>query len=104
MAFLYITEYAQMQIGPAGRVGQVPLESPIAEHTVTIAAGSNQSAAFNAATRMVRLHCDAICSISFGANPTAAATNARMAANQTECHGVPFKTGNPLKVAVISNV
>jgi hypothetical protein len=33
---------------------------------VSIAAGSVQSAAFNARTRMVRLHCDAICSISSG--------------------------------------
>jgi len=51
---------------------------------VAIGAGSVQSSAFNAKTRFVRLHADAICSIEFGTNPTAAATTARMAAGQTE--------------------
>jgi hypothetical protein len=104
MAVLYITEYAQLMPAAApGGVGQVPMEPPIAEQTVSIAAGSAQSAAFNAKTRLVRLHTDAICSIEFGTNPTASATTARMAAGQTEYHGVPNNTGTPLKVAVITN-
>jgi hypothetical protein len=57
------------------------------------------SAAFNAATKIVRLHTDAICSVAFGAAPVAAATNARLAAGATEYFGV--SPGS--KVAVITN-
>lgn len=101
MAVLYITEYAEMQIGPAGRSGQMPMDPPLAEQTVAIGGSSTASAAFNAATRFVRLHTDAICSIEFGTAPTATATTGRMAANQTEYRGVPL--GQSFKVAVISN-
>src|SRR3546814_2115950 len=59
-------------------------EPPVTEQTVAIGATSTQSSAFNAKTRLIRVHVDAIASILIGANPTAAATNKRMAANQTE--------------------
>jgi hypothetical protein len=101
MATLYITEYADIHIGQAGRVGQIPLEPPLAEQTVAIGGSSTQSAAFNAATRMVRLHSDAVCSVAFGTNPVAAATNARMGANQTEYKSVP--ANQSFKVAAITN-
>lgn len=100
MAVLYITEYAEMQIGPAGRVGQMPVEPPIAEQTLAIGTVVS-SAAFNAKTRLVRLHCDAICSVLFGTAPTASVTTGRMAANQTEYRGVPL--GQSFKVSVITN-
>lgn len=101
MATLYISEYAELPVGPAGRVGQMPSEPPLVDQTVAIAAGSAQSAAFNAKTRFVRLHTDAICSVLFGSSPTAAATNGRMAANQTEYRDVSRLPGG--KVAVITN-
>jgi hypothetical protein len=101
MAVLYVTEYAEMQIGPAGRVGQMPMEPPIAEQTVAIGGSSTQSSAFNAKTRFVRLHTDAICSVEFGAAPLASATTGRMAANQTEYRGVPPNAF--YRVAVITN-
>jgi len=101
MAILFITEYAQEPIGPAGRVGQMQQEAPVAEQTVAIGAGSVQSAAFNAKTRFVRLHADVVCSVEFGTNPTATATTGRMAANQTEFRGVPV--GQSFKVAAITN-
>jgi hypothetical protein len=47
----------------------------------------------------VVLHTDAICSIAFGPNPTAAATNMRMAANETR----QFLVNVGDKVAVITN-
>jgi hypothetical protein len=101
MAILYITEYAEMQIGPAGRVGQMPMDPPLAEQVVVIGATSLQSAAFNSKTRFVRLHCDAVAEVLFGANPTALVnTSARMAAGQTEYRGVP--PGQAFKVAVIA--
>ncbi|MBP9714802.1 MAG: hypothetical protein KBD60_14140, partial [Sterolibacterium sp.] len=75
-------------------------EPSITEQTpVVIGGGSLQSAAFNGATRVVRLHTDAICSVAFGANPTATANTKRMAANSTEYFGV--EPGH--KVAVITN-
>lgn len=97
MASLYITEYAQ--IGPSG--AQAPLEPPLAEQKLTI--GSEvDSAALNPNTRLVRLHCDAICSILFGTAPTAAVTKQRMAADQTEYKCVEAGAGT-LLISVIAN-
>lgn len=101
MAVLYVTEYAELAIGPAGRVGQMPMEPPVAEQTVAIGATTTSSSAFNTKTRFVRLHTDAICSIEFGAAPAATATTQRMAANQTEFKDVSRISGG--KVAVITN-
>jgi hypothetical protein len=101
MAVLYITEYATVAIMQAGRVVQAPMEPPLAEQTVAIGGSSASSAAFNTKTTFVELHCDAICSVSFGTAPTASATNRRMAANQTTDRGVPMGAG--FKVAVITN-
>lgn len=98
MATLYIAEYSNVMATSEGPV-QIAHTPAIAEQTVAIGAGSVQSNAFNAATRLVRLHTDAICSVAFGTNPTAAATNARLAQNQTEYFNV--NAGD--KVAVIQN-
>jgi hypothetical protein len=103
MAFLYITEYAELALTGGGRLGQIPQEPPLAEQTVAVTGTSAQSAALNAGTRLVRLHADSIIAVSIGANPTAtvAGTNStkRMAANQTEYVGVP--AGSGLKIAAI---
>lgn len=101
MAVLYISEFADLSYAGSGGVGQVAAQPPNVEQTVSIAAGSNQSSAFATNTRFVRLHCDAICSIEFGTNPTSTAAKARMAANQTEYFQVP--QGQSYKVAVITN-
>jgi hypothetical protein len=87
MATLYIAEYAALA-GTGNYPVQSPFTPPIAEQTVAIGASSAQSAAFNKNTNFVRLHTDAICSVAFGANPTATTSNARLAANQTEFFGV----------------
>lgn len=96
MAKLYVTEYAG--VGQNNQpVAQTP---PIVEQTpVVIGAGSLQSAAFDAATTVVRIHTDAICSIAFGTNPTATANSQRLPADTTEYFSVKF--GH--KVAVITN-
>ena len=98
MAKLYVTEFRNL--GAAPEFNPFPLAPPVTDQTpVAIGVGSTQSAAFNAATRFVRLHADAICSIAWGADPTADANNARLAANQTEYYAViPGQ-----KVAVITN-
>lgn len=95
MATLYITEFRDIS-NPNAPIA--PGEA-IASQTVAIGGSSTQSSAFNAQTRYVRLHTDAICSIAFGSDPTATATTARMAADATE-----YFTVNPgSKVAVITN-
>jgi hypothetical protein len=103
MAQLCVTEFAEMQIGPAGRHGQLPMQQPLASQGVANAGANTQSSAFNAATRFVRLHTDTVCCVAFGTNPTAVAIGAsmttRMAAGQTEYHAVPLGAG--FKVAAI---
>lgn len=55
---------------------------------VDFSGGAAQSAAFGSTTRFIRVNTDAVCSISFGSNPTATTSNRRLAANQTEYFGV----------------
>lgn len=98
---LVITEFQSMAQIPNGG-GQMPQQPPLAEQTVGITGSSAQSLSLNPATRFVRLHTDAICAVSFGTSPTAVAPNGRMAANQTEYHGVPQGSA-PLKIAVITS-
>lgn len=102
MASLYISEYANMpqQSGVLFQCGEEPV---LANQKIAIGA-TTTSSQFNANTRFVRLHCDAICSVKFGAvaTVTAAATDARLAANQTEFFGVNQKAG-VTAVAVITN-
>lgn len=101
MATLYIREYIRQGRDTNGQFVSSGEEPGLADQTVAIAAGSAQSAAFNAKTAFVRVHTDSICSILFGANPTAVATSARLAANTTEYFAVV--PGSAEKVAVIVN-
>jgi hypothetical protein len=104
MSKLYISEYARVtQVsGPGTAVLQAPEEPPIATQVVDFTSGAAQSAAFNAKTRFVRLHTDAICSVRFAANPTATVNDARLAAGQTELRGIPGD-GSATKVSAIAN-
>lgn len=101
MATLYVTELTNQGQDDRHLTMAMSLEPPVAEQTVAIGAGSTRSAAFNAKTTFLRVHCDAICSIAFGTNPTAAATNRRMAANATEYFSIP--QNQAFKIAVIAN-
>src|SRR5574340_1147399 len=101
MAVAFITEYARLGRDPSAAPMIYPEEPPTANQTVAIGVGSVQSAAFNAATSLVRVSVDAICSIEFGTNPTASATTRRMPANTVEYFAVP--AGRSFKVAVITN-
>jgi len=106
MATLYITEFQALGqaglptsgFGPNGPT-QAAQQPPVVDQTPLAIGAATQSAAFNAATTLVRLHADSVCSILFGANPTATTANARMAAGQTEYFGVL----PGMKVSVIAN-
>jgi len=98
MATLFITELEAPPLSNGGVLAVAKLPS-VAQQTVAVGAGSLQSNAFNALTKLVRLHTDVVCSVNIGANPTASATTMRLAANSTEYFAV-----NPGdKVAVITN-
>jgi len=107
VAFLYIEEFSALGdmnvlTAPFRRAnGEVPQIPEVATQQVAVGVSSAPSAAFNAATVLVRLHSDAVCSIAFGTAPTAVATSFRMAANQTEYFAVPLNAG--YKVATITN-
>lgn len=97
MATLYVTEFADISATQGVLIGKQP---PVAEQTVAIGASSAQSSAFNQRTNYIRLSPDTqICSVLIGSNPTAAATNMRMAAGSVEYFAVP----QGAKVAVILN-
>ena len=85
---LYITEYEDPH-SSASFPMQVGMEDGNStDQVVDYSGGAAASAAFGARTRFIRLHTDSICSIKFGTAPTAATTNRRLAANQTEYYGV----------------
>lgn len=95
MSILDISEHTAGSIAGS----QVLAEPCIVEQQVNITGVSTPSNPFNEATRLVRVHCDVVCSIAFGKTPVATATNKRLAANQTEVFSV--RSGN--SVAVIQN-
>ncbi len=76
------------------------MEPPVATQTVSYTTHA-ESSTFNAKTRLVRLHTDSICSFVFGTAPSATTSDSRMAAGQTEYHGV--RLGQSLKVSAVAN-
>jgi hypothetical protein len=100
MPKLYVTEYATISALP-NHSGQMPFEPPLTEQVLDFTSGVATSNPFRPGTRMVRLNCDATCSLIVGANPTATTTNGRLAADRTEYRGVP--EGSGFKVSVVSN-
>jgi hypothetical protein len=95
MAALYISEHN------AGASAGLPLVRWPALQTQVVAIGgsSQQSAPFGGGSRIIRVHCDSVCSIFIGPNPTATTLHPRLAANQTEY--MEINAGDQL--AVIAN-
>lgn len=96
-ASCYISEFTQ-----AGDAGvQVAKQPALLDQTpVTVGGTSAQSAAFSANTKLVRIECDVVASMVFGANPAATTSSARISANLPEYfqvqagHRVAFITNN----------
>ena len=98
MAKIYITEHKN----PTFLLGAplpVLMHPPLASQTVVNTGATTQSSAFNTDTKIVCIHTDSVCSIEFGANPTATTSSRRLAANSTEF----FEVAQGHKVAVILN-
>lgn len=101
MATLYVTEFSTIGTSINAQAIQVARQAPVAEQTVAIGGSSTQSSAFNVNTNLIRLHTDAICSVSIGTNPTATAAKMRMSADKEEYFHIPVNS--TYKVAVITN-
>lgn len=99
MAKLWITEYSTIGADTTALPMPIAHHPPVTVQTpVTVGASSTQSAAFNAATRFVRLRSDVTCHFVIGSNPTATTDYTPLDANAAEYfHVVPG-----LKLAVIA--
>lgn len=96
---MFITEFADSGQGTSGSsIGQEPM---LVDQVVAFTGTPGTSAAFQGTTKMVRIQVDGIASIKFGTAPTAATTNRRMTAGQTEYFLVP--QGFAYKVSAITN-
>ena len=105
MATLYVSEYRLLASVPsstkyAPMPAQGPQEPPQAEYVIAIGGSSTAGPIVGGYTALLRVHCDAICSIAIGLSPTATTTNKRLAANQTEYFGC----SQGQQIAVIANV
>ena len=83
---IYVAEFSQAFVDTSGAI-QMATVPPLAEYTV---ASGATSAAFNAATRYIRVNVDsgftspAAAQIEIGASPSIVAGSMRLAINQTE--------------------
>jgi hypothetical protein len=90
MPRLFISEFSSVAAAPTdGRFMQAALAPAVATQVIDYdASASLQSAVFDPATRLVRLHVDGAAHIDFGPSPTATTNSMRMAADATEYFGV----------------
>ena len=101
MSVLYVSEYSTAGLDSRLIPMVIAQEPSLVEQIFTISGSSAATNAFQATTTYVRVHTDAICSISFGTAPIATTSMKRMAANTTEYFAVP--AGKSYKVAAITN-
>ncbi|WP_101048681.1 hypothetical protein [Macromonas nakdongensis] len=85
---LRITEFAGQYENSRGGLSPMVAVPGVAEQALTLTGSTQQSAAFNVATRLVRLHAQVACHVAFGDNPTATTSSMRLAEGQTEYFGV----------------
>jgi hypothetical protein len=91
---LIVTEFAEMQITQGGRLSTLPMH-PAVVTCYTVATATVSATSFNANTSILRLHAKtgAMCYTITTAGTIAAATDTRLALNQTEYVGVPKGQG-----------
>lgn len=88
MATLFVSEYGSVGLTLNGGNVAAGKEPRLAAQSVAVGVASAQSDAFQDNTRFIRVHTDVACYYKIGSNPTAVATEGRLAANQTEYFGV----------------
>lgn len=95
---LNVAEFAEIAIGPAGRVGQIPMQPALTTYNLATA---GVSSFFNSQTRLLRLNAQTgpMCYRISTAGTAAATTDIRLSLNQTEYVGVPV--GGTYKIAAI---
>lgn len=98
---VYISEYADLKIANVGMALPMGHEPALAQQQINTTGTSAVSSAFNAKTKFIRVHTDAIVSIKVGTGtPVAVVTAQRMAAGTTEYFAVD---GSDYKIAAIDN-
>lgn len=87
MANLNIVEVSGLARG-SGQGPQIIQLPPVATQNRSLTGTSQQSSAFNTATKIVRLKSDVDCYVEFGTSPTAATTSLHLTAGAVEYFGV----------------
>lgn len=100
MANMYITEYQTTALTPNNPT-QAPMEPPITTQKVSFSGTAGSSATLNANTRLIRINCDGIASISVGVGVTATTNDPRLSLGVTEYRAVPKSSG--FRVSAITN-
>ena len=88
MAKIYITELANITASDSGASMPVAALPGLAEQVVAVGSASAQSAAFNAATKFIRVVSDVPANIEVGLNPVATINTLYLAAGVPEYFGV----------------
>ncbi len=98
---LYITEFRNLARDGEEYLIPIPIEPCVAEQKLAITELSVQSATFDAATRIVRIHASEPCHIAVGSNPTASHTNRRLPKDIVEY--ISIVPESAFKIAVITS-
>ena len=96
---LQITEFTE-QVVNNGRMFPVVVVPAVATQSMAVTAGSTTSAAFNSASRLVRITADELCRVEFGTDPVAGATAMQLQPGAVEYFGLPA-TGYKLAVIAV---
>lgn len=100
MATVYISEHEDY--GQVTQSGIIPAAT-LTAHIVSVTATASLSSAFSSAARVIRIHTDTVCSVSFGTAPSATASSPRMAGGQTEYFFLPATTNTTFRISTITN-
>jgi len=94
VAVVNVAEYAVLATNANGGI-QIPLGTPLTTYDVAVGSSATAGPILNLTTKMVRMNTDVSCT-----SNNVTATDARMAANQTEYWGVP---GPGFMISVITS-
>jgi len=96
---LQITEFTE-QVVNNGRMFPVVVVPAVATQSMAVTAESTASAAFNSATRLVRITADELCRVEFGTDPVVRETSMQLQPGAVEYFGLPA-TGYKLAVIAV---